>query len=96
MIQELPREFELVGKVFGQGFDSESFGRVMAAIENVDPKFFRDGVSPVWSLTGDEGINALLDGGFQFAACTTCDNADALAGGRAARDEMRDGTGNML
>src|SRR6266478_892491 len=60
----------------------------MAAIQNVQTKFFGLGKGPVRPFARDKCIDAFLGGDFQIAARAAGHNPDALASDRAARDNF--------
>ncbi len=62
-----------------QGFYAESLGRVMAAEEEIDPKFFRGHGGPMRRFAGDEGIDAFPGNGVNFGAGASGDQADRFA-----------------
>src|ERR1043166_6484766 len=63
----------------GKSFDAESFGGVVASVENVDTKFFCHGIGPVWAFASNERIHAFVGGFFEVAASAAGDDADSLA-----------------
>ena len=52
----------------GEGFHAEGLGGVMAAVKDVEPKFFGEGVGPVWTFAGDEGVHAGGSSDLQISA----------------------------
>ena len=88
MIEKGPGEIEFFRDVGSQGFDAEGFSCVVTAVEDVETKFFRHGVGPVWAFASDEGVHAFVGRFFQIAAGASSDDADATAGfGAAGNDE---------
>src|SRR5882724_910033 len=73
----------------GQRFDAKGFGRVVAAIENIDAEFLGHGVGPMGSFAGDEGVNAFIGGFFKIPSCSAGDDADSAAGFGSAWNEQR-------
>src|SRR5436309_1863565 len=93
MVQEGPRYFESSRKVSGERFHAKSFGCIMAAVKNVQPKLLRQRVCPMRPFARHEGINALLCRLLELTARAACDYADALANLAAARNYQWLGAG---
>ena len=83
-MQKGPGDAEFFGQRRGEGFDSESFRGVVAAVKNVDAGILGQRMRPVRAFAGDEGVHAFLCRQFQFRPCAACDDANALALCRAA------------
>src|SRR5690242_7754237 len=92
MIEKDPRNTELLRNVLGQSFHSESFGGVMAAVEDIQAQFFGERVGPVSAFAGDEGVNSFCGGLLDFITRATSHNPNGLAEIRAAGKEPGRGT----
>ena len=92
MIEEGPGDFKPPRQVFGEGFDTEGFGGVVAAVKDVQAEIFGQGECPMRAFAGDERIHALAGGELEAGARTAGDNADAAAGRRATGEEFRRST----
>src|SRR6516165_5551801 len=89
MIEERPWNFKSSGKMSREIFDSEHFGRVMAAVKNIDAQFLGHGVGPVRAFAGDESVHALGRRLFQIAARSARDHTDPFADFRSAGNHER-------
>src|ERR1035437_10197771 len=79
MIQESPGHFEPGGKIGCQGFDTECFGRVMPAVQNVQTQVFSQGISPMLPFARDERVHLLIRRLLQIVARATAHDANAAA-----------------
>src|SRR6476661_6392020 len=62
VIDELPRQAELLLKVLSESFDAEGLSGVVTAVEDVDAQFLGEGVAPVRTFARDEGVHPGLRG----------------------------------
>ncbi len=76
-----------------QSFHSKRFSRIMAAVKDVQAQVFSQRISPMWSLAGDERVDAFGRSNFQLSSSAASDNANSPAHLRAAWNEKRLATG---
>src|ERR1700759_2236507 len=84
MIKEDPGNFETAREIGGKSLGAEGFGRVMAAVKDVDSQILRCCKCMVRPFARDERSEARIGGKFQITACAAGDDADFFAGRRAA------------
>src|SRR5205807_1111627 len=87
MVEKDPRDFEAGRQMLGERLHAESFGGVMAAVEDVEAKILSHGIGPMRTLAGNEGIHAFLGSGFEVAARAAGDDANTAANFRTCRND---------
>src|SRR5205085_2259308 len=93
---EAPAHAKFFTEMLRERFHAEGFRRVMAAVENIDSKILRHGVSPMRTFTRDESIHSFRCGDFHFGSRATCNHADAPANFISARQQFRGSAGGFL
>ena len=63
VIHKFPGDAEFLLDVSGEGFDAKGLSGVVAAVDEVDADFLRQGVAPVGAFAGDEGVDACFRSG---------------------------------
>ena len=79
MIEELPGHAKFLRQMGRERLDSESLGRVVATVEDVDGQFFSKRKRPVRTFAGDQCIDPLIHREFQFSSGTTSHNPNPVA-----------------
>src|SRR4051812_43632406 len=96
MIEENPRNLEFSRKIGCESFHSKRFRGIMAAVQNIDPKFLGHRVRPMRTLARDKCVHPFFRGALEVSAGATCDNTDALADLRSGLNHQRPSPGCML
>jgi hypothetical protein len=86
VVEEGPGDVEFFGEVLGEGLNAEGFGGVVAAVVDVEAEFFGEGIGPVATFAGDEGIDSFGVRFLEFVPCPAGDDSNFLNFCGAARD----------
>ena len=62
MIDKLTRQREFLRQFLGEGLYSKDLRGVVPPIKSIDPQILGQGMAPMRSFTGNEGVNTLLTG----------------------------------
>ena len=87
MVEEGGGDAEFPGQLRGEGTDAEGLGGVVAAVEGVEAGFLREGIGPVWTFPGDEGVDSLGGRFLELGSGASGAYPDALASIGATREE---------
>ena len=96
MVDEFPFDSKSLGQMRAEGLHAEGFRRVMAAEEEIDAQFLREGMAPMGAFARDEGVDPLADGGCDFrSGASRADPHDADGHGAAGGEMHRSAEGGF-